>query len=67
MEGPDILIFDEPMNGLDRDGVKEIRDLLLDLKQKGTTILLASHSKEDIDVLCDTVHEMHNGVIEVVK
>jgi len=39
----------------------------LDLKQKGTTILLASHSKEDIDVLCDTVHEMHNGVIEVVK
>ena len=67
MEGSDILIFDEPMNGLDRDGVKEIRDLLLDLKQKGTTILLASHSKEDIDVLCDTVHEMHNGVIEVVK
>lgn len=67
MEDPDILVFDEPMNGLDRDGVKEIRDLLLDLKQKGTTILLASHSKEDIDVLCDTVHEMHNGVIEVVK
>jgi len=67
MEGSDILIFDEPMNGLDRDGVKEIRDLLLDLKQKGTTILLASHSKEDIDVLCDTVHEMHNGAIEVVK
>jgi len=38
MEGSNILIFDEPMNGLDRDGVKEIRDLLLDLKQKGTII-----------------------------
>jgi len=66
MEDPDILVFDEPMNGLDRDGVKEIRDLLLDLKQKGTTILLASHNKEDIDLLCDTVHEMHKGLIEEV-
>jgi len=66
MEDPDILVFDEPMNGLDRDGVKEIRDLLLDLKQKGTTILLASHNKEDIDLLCDTVHEMHKGLIKEV-
>ena len=52
MEGQDILILDEPMNGLDNQGVVEMRKLLLDLKQKGTTILLASHNQEDIQQLC---------------
>lgn len=61
MEDPDILILDEPMNGLDNDGVKEMRQYLLDLKYKGKTILIASHSAEDIDVLCDTVCEMDKG------
>lgn len=61
MENPDILILDEPMNGLDNDGVQEIRALLLKLKEEGKTILLASHNKEDIAVLCDTVHEMDKG------
>jgi ABC-2 type transport system ATP-binding protein len=63
MEKPDILILDEPMNGLDNDGVSEIRKLLLRLKSSGVTILLASHSKEDIQTLCDTVLEMDNGRI----
>ena len=63
MEKPDILILDEPMNGLDNDGVFEIRKLLLQLKSLGTTILLASHNKEDIQALCDTVLEMDKGKI----
>lgn len=63
MESPDILILDEPMNGLDNDGVESIRKLFLDLRVKGTTILLASHSKEDISILCDTVIEMDKGVV----
>ncbi len=61
MEDPDILILDEPMNGLDKDGVKDMRQYLLDLKAQGKTILIASHSAEDIDVLCDTVWEMDKG------
>lgn len=61
MENPDILILDEPMNGLDRKGVENMRALLLELKSDGKTILLCSHSSEDIEVLCDTVREMEDG------
>ena len=63
MENPDILILDEPMNGLDNDGVKDIRNLLLKIKGEGKTILLASHNREDISVLCDEVYEMDKGVL----
>ncbi len=61
MEDPDILILDEPMNGLDSSGVKTVRELLLELKEKGKTILLTSHNKEDIDLLCDEVCHMEKG------
>ena len=67
MEDPDILILDEPMNGLDRDGVNEIRQLLLKLKEQGKTILLASHNKEDIEVLCDEVFEMEHGKLQQIR
>lgn len=67
MEKPDILILDEPMNGLDNHGVEDIRKLLLNLKEEGVTIIIASHSTEDIDVLCDTVHEMDAGVIQTIR
>lgn len=63
LDDPALLILDEPMNGLDKNGVKDIRSLLLDLKHQGKTILLASHFAQDIDELCDTVHEMDQGVI----
>ena len=63
MEDPDILILDEPMNGLDRNGVKEMRQLLMELRERGKTILLASHYAEDVDVLCDTVCEMDAGKV----
>lgn len=61
MESPKLILLDEPMNGLDKSGVAEIRKILLDLKENGITILLASHYAEDIDLLCDTVWEMDNG------
>ena len=64
MEDPEILILDEPMNGLDNAGVQDIRALLLELEAQGKTILLASHNHEDIAALCDTVHEMDGGVLE---
>ena len=67
MENPDLLILDEPMNGLDKDGVGEMRKYLLDLKAQGKTILIASHSAEDIDVLCDSVVEMDKGKMERVR
>ena len=61
MVNPEILILDEPMNGMDRQGVEDIRQILLRLKGEGRTILLASHNKEDIEVLCDEVYEMDKG------
>ena len=61
MENPSLLILDEPMNGLDNRGVEDMRSLLLGLKEEGKTILLASHSREDISVLCDTVTELEQG------
>ena len=61
MEDPKILILDEPMNGLDEQGVEDIRKMLLQLKEEGKTIILASHNKEDIEILCDEVYEMKQG------
>ena len=61
MEKSDILILDEPMNGLDKSGVEEMRKLFLKIQSEGKLILLTSHNKEDIDVLCDEVYEMDRG------
>lgn len=60
MEDPEILILDEPMNGLDKNGVQQIRNLILALKERGKTILLSSHISEDIQLLCDEVFEFEN-------
>ncbi len=64
MENPDILILDEPMNGLDNQGVEDVRSILLGLKEEGKTIILASHDKEDIEILCDKVYEMDHGRLD---
>ena len=55
MENPDILVLDEPMSALDEKGVEEIRQLLLQYKQPGRCILITSHNREDIEILCDEV------------
>ncbi|MBO4951903.1 MAG: ATP-binding cassette domain-containing protein [Lachnospiraceae bacterium] len=60
MENPDVLILDEPFNGLDKAGVAEMRQLLLSLKESGKAIMLASHNAQDIEMLCDYVHEMED-------
>ena len=67
MEDQDLLILDEPMNGLDSTGVTEIRKLLLKLKEQGKTILITSHIKEDIDILCERVYCMSAGKLNEVE
>ena len=67
MENPEILILDEPMNGLDKEGVQDMRKYLIELRNQGKTIILASHSSEDISVLCDTVNEMDKGKIKKIS
>lgn len=61
MEKPDIFILDEPMNGLDNEGVEDMRRIFLELKKEGKTILLVSHNSEDITVLCDEIYYMDKG------
>jgi len=67
MEKPELLILDEPMNGLDKHGVDSIRKLLKCLNDDGVTIIMSSHYAEDIEVLCDTVHEMDGGKLTRVR
>lgn len=63
MESPDLLVLDEPFNGLDKAGVEDVRKILLSLKEQGKTIIMASHNSEDIHLLCDVVYEMEGGKI----
>lgn len=67
MENPSLLILDEPLNGLDKHGVTEMRRLIKSLRAEGKTILLASHNQGDIDELCDTVCEMDAGVMTIIR
>lgn len=66
MEDPDLLILDEPFNGLDKQGVQEVYDLIMELNDQGKTIFLVSHNAADIEMLCDTVCEMDAGVLKVL-
>lgn len=54
-------LLDEPFNGLDNQGVNEMRALFLELKKQGKVTLLASHNAEDIRILCDRVYSMEAG------
>lgn len=65
MEQPKLLLLDEPMNGLDKTGVKDMRTLFSRLRDAGKTILLASHMAEDIDLLCDSVYEIDDGIVSL--
>lgn len=67
LDDPALLILDEPMNGLDKNGVGSIRELLQLLKARGKTIILASHFAQDIDELCDAVYEMDQGVLTQMR
>ena len=67
MEDPSIIILDEPMNGLDNQGVDEMRRLFLRLKEEGKTFLIVSHNREDIEILCDHVYMMDHGILTVQR
>lgn len=64
MESPNIIILDEPFNGLEEESANKIRNVLLNEKKKGKLIIIATHIKEDIDSLCDVLYQMKNGKIQ---
>jgi ABC-2 type transport system ATP-binding protein len=61
LRGPTLLVLDEPTNGLDPQGIREIRDLLVELNTAGTTILLSSHLLAEVELLCDQVGVVDRG------
>lgn len=63
LANPPLLILDEPTNGLDPQGIIDIRNLILDLKQRGFTIIIASHLLSEVEQLCTKVVMMENGQI----
>ncbi|GFI23867.1 ABC transporter ATP-binding protein NatA [Lachnospiraceae bacterium] len=67
MENPNFLILDEPFNGLDNQGVVEMRNIFLEFKQEGKVIIVASHNSEDIKVLCDHVYSMEAGNLKIIR
>ena len=67
MEDPGVLILDEPMNGLDKQGVKDMQELFLGMKKQGKIIMMASHNKYDIELLCDECYEMDGGKLNFVE
>ncbi len=64
MEKPDVIMLDEPTNALDEKGIEEIRKIIVEERERGALILLASHNKEDISLLADKVFYLHEGKVE---
>lgn len=67
MEDPDVLILDEPFNAMDKASMEEVHDLLQRFKAQDKTVLLASHSAEDIARACDVIYEMEDGKLRLAK
>ena len=63
MEQPDILMLDEPTNALDEEGVELIRQIINEEKERGAMVLIASHNKEDIELLTDKVFLINDGIL----
>ncbi len=61
MENPDVIILDEPLNGVENETANTIRKLLLSKKNEGKLIIIASHIKDDFDAIIDEVYEFDNG------
>lgn len=64
MEKPQLYLLDEPTNALDEETVEKIRSLLLELKDNGALIIIASHNKDDLSILCDEILEIYEGSIK---
>jgi len=73
LNNPDLLILDEPTNGLDPEGIRHIRDLIPQIASQGTTILLASHLLDEVEKTCSRVlilkegHLLFNGPVSAVR
>ena len=63
MEDPKIIILDEAFNGLDTASCQKIRNLLLEEKAKNKIIILATHIKDDISILCDELYKFDSGTV----
>ena len=63
MEKPKLIVLDEPTNNLDEDSIDEFRKLLMKIRDEGSTILLASHNRKDIEYCCDKVYNMSDGIL----
>ena len=63
---PDILVFDEPTNGLDPAGIAEIRELIKELYKTGKTIIMASHILDEVEKVCTHVAIIQKGVLKTV-
>ena len=67
MESPDVIMLDEPTNGLDDSGVKLIRNLIMEEKRRGAIVLLASHNRDDIRALADKLYHIESGVLNELE
>lgn len=61
---PDVIILDEPTSGLDPIGCREMKDLILDLKRRGKTVLMCSHITSDVQDVCDRIAVLHQGELK---
>src|SRR5713226_1676819 len=66
LHDPEVVILDEPMSGLDPVGRREVRDIVLDLKRQGRTILFSTHILSDAEMLCDRVGVLVGGKLQGV-
>lgn len=67
MEDQKILILDEPMNGLDKTGIEQMREYYKQKRDEGMLILLASHNALDIELLCDEIYLIEGGILKKIK
>lgn len=67
IEDPELIVLDEPLNGIENETAKEVRKILNEEKKKDKIIIVASHIKEDIDTLADVVYNIDNGIVEKIK
>lgn len=67
MEQPDILMLDEPTNALDQEGIDRVRKIITEEKERGAIVLIASHNKEDIELLADRVFLINSGTLKENK
>ena len=66
-EKPQLLLLDEPTNALDESGIKLVHKILLEEKKRGACIIIATHNKEDINVLCDKILRVTDGCMEEIN